>query len=553
MNGWIWAFIMIRKYRTILYFVGIGMVLACAFFLRMNALTRYPFWLDEIYTERYTPFILNHVAAGVGMRPVEFLFANIAKDYSPPVYYVLVWLYGHFFSGDMALRMFSVIMGMAAVVVFYGVAGYFLRRKEALIAAAVMAASPFYIWYAQEARAYTTISFISLVAVYFFLKALKENRRRWWAAFFCGGVVAIATSYYCGILLIFLAVFLLWNSPRHLMLKGMFLVIFFGLFLVLCVPAFFVQADFIAQGKFWLPSPKVWTFLLSPVVFTAGYLAQPYQIVFGSVVCWWLWIRGLIIFSCEDKGKYAFLLLCSLLPLCVIFIFSRLWFPIYLDRQLIVFSPFLFICMVRAVASIKSMVIKSGTILVVGAFMILVVGAYDQGSIYCYNNIKGDFYQGVHPRKRYDHLMECVLTGLSAHDAVITADVQSLRIVTRALDKRFGTAEKNIFVFSRQTLDDFELKTIGNIDKFGIPFSACGKADACAFLYSSHAFQKINSSDLDFQRVWFVFSAWDHDFILSRNVRFTEKLIALGFHEIMSADQDGFFVRLYEKNITLRK
>lgn len=535
-----------KKQPSILYGLVAGIIFLVAFWLRMNDLTRYPFWFDEIWTERYVPCVLNHTAATLGTTPMALFFRILSEDYVSPLYPFLVWVYGHWGEG-LSLRFLSVVMGMAALGVFYAIALHFLRRKEAIVAVMIMAVSPFHIWYAQEARAYTTSSFFSLVAIYCLLMAVKKGSGRWNFLFFCAGIVAVLASYYSIILLVLAGSVALRRNHWKVSCSGIIFLVFIGLACLLLVPTFLVQLGRLSQGVLWLPLPDWHTLLLSPLVFTAGYLSQPSLIVVGLVLCWALWVRGLFVSWSEDREKFMILFLCSGGALGLIFLVSWFWIPIYLDRQLIVFAPFFYICMVRAMVCFKQNILKFGSMALMAVFMVLALAGYDQSDIYCYADKRGDFYQGVHPRKEYRALMEYMLNDLQPGERIVTADVQSYSIVHRSLEKKFDTLESHIFMFNRHSMANWEKKVLSGISGSKTDNASCGERDVCGFFLSDNRVRKFETRDLDQARVWFVSSSWDHNMIFNENVGFAEKWIRTMFRERVSFDQDGFRVCLYEK------
>ncbi|MEI8011963.1 MAG: glycosyltransferase family 39 protein [Candidatus Omnitrophota bacterium] len=467
----------------------------------------------------------------------------IFVEHWPPFYFFVIWVYSHFFTSETALRMFSVIMSMGALAMFYAVALFFLCRREAVMAVIWMALSPFHVWYAQEARPYSTASFLSLTAVYFFLKMIKTNERKYWFLWICVMILAVGTSYYCIILFILLGFFFLTKDGFRISFKGF---LFFGMTGVLCV-FFSPFLSIISHGQFWLPSPGMRTVLLTPLVFTAGYLAQPVQILFGVILCWFLWLRGIFVFWREDKNKFSFIFYCSILSIFFIFLLSCFGIPLYLDRQMIIFSPFFLICMVRAVGSITNNFLKSGAILVGVMFVISMIFGYDQAKIYCHDNAKGNFYQGVHPKKRYRILMDFVLSNLRPTDKVITADFQSFAIASNALWMKFGSMERNSFVFNQRMMMPFERVNLRLFENLWYRTAVCEADNECMAFSFSKNFQKTETVDVFDQRVWFICSSWDFGSPLSENIQFVKELISRKYKMTMSSEQDGFFIFLYQK------
>jgi 4-amino-4-deoxy-L-arabinose transferase-like glycosyltransferase len=65
---------------------------------------------------------------------------------------------------------------------------YLLGRRVAgasvgLIAAGLLAISPYHVWYSQEAKMYSIVVLLALASTYAFVAALETNRRIWWVAY----------------------------------------------------------------------------------------------------------------------------------------------------------------------------------------------------------------------------------------------------------------------------------------------------------------------------------------------------------------------------------
>lgn len=106
-------------------------------------------WIDE------TASLRNALAFGRGGFP-----ALIAADHVAPLHSILLWVAIAIGGSDseIALRLPSVIAGVATVPAGYLAAlRMFGERRVALVAAGLIAISPFAIWYAQEARMYALL------------------------------------------------------------------------------------------------------------------------------------------------------------------------------------------------------------------------------------------------------------------------------------------------------------------------------------------------------------------------------------------------------------
>jgi 4-amino-4-deoxy-L-arabinose transferase-like glycosyltransferase len=145
-------------------------------------------------------------------------FATVPKSEStPPLYYLLAWLWSKAFgTGEVGLRSLSALAGTASIAVAY-LAAVTLRlpRRAGLLAAAIVAVNPVLIWFSQDARAYALVFLFAALSFLFFARARRAGAGRdiaWWAAF---SVLAIATHYFAGFLVLPEAALLLTRSVNR--------------------------------------------------------------------------------------------------------------------------------------------------------------------------------------------------------------------------------------------------------------------------------------------------------------------------------------------------
>jgi len=154
--------------------------------------------------------------------PLGAMVGNLFRwDVHPPLYYTFlhawVWLAG---TGVVALRIPSVIFGTAAVPLLYVVARRFTNERGATFAAAIGAASPFWIWHSDEARMYTLLLALSLAALWRLFVAYERNRPQDWVVY---GLVLGASLYSHYFAILMLPVHAVWllsqRPPRALVLR----------------------------------------------------------------------------------------------------------------------------------------------------------------------------------------------------------------------------------------------------------------------------------------------------------------------------------------------
>ncbi len=97
---------------------------------------------------------------------------------------------------DFAVRFLSLFFGMLAVVLTYALGAQFDRRAG-LIGAGLLALSPLAVYYSQEARDYTLLWALTLIATVAFVRLLRgDQRRRVWLAYVGSMIAALYTHYF---------------------------------------------------------------------------------------------------------------------------------------------------------------------------------------------------------------------------------------------------------------------------------------------------------------------------------------------------------------------
>jgi 4-amino-4-deoxy-L-arabinose transferase-like glycosyltransferase len=172
--------------------------------LRLVQLTFQPLWWDEGWS-------LYFASANIGT-----LLERTAVDIHPPLYYLLLHLWiGLFGSSVVAVRLLSVLIGVATVPLIYLAGRWLMGEWGGLVAAFLLAISPFHIYYSQEVRMYGLVTLLGLGATYFALRwSAGPGGRRWWSwlGYVLAATAALYSQYYAATLLLALnlAVLIRW-------------------------------------------------------------------------------------------------------------------------------------------------------------------------------------------------------------------------------------------------------------------------------------------------------------------------------------------------------
>jgi hypothetical protein len=123
-------------------------------------------WLDETFSV----WMASHSLP-------DLLHWVVKIDQHPPLYYFLLH-YWITLTGDTAydVRLFSAFFGTATIPIIYLIGKRMSGVVMGLAAAIILALSPFHIYFAQETRMYTLLTFNAAVAIYALVRLLTDAR-----------------------------------------------------------------------------------------------------------------------------------------------------------------------------------------------------------------------------------------------------------------------------------------------------------------------------------------------------------------------------------------
>jgi mannosyltransferase len=215
-------------------------------------ITKSSIWFDEAF----------------GAYLIRFNFAEIARytaaDLHPPLYYWLLKLWSMFFGNtELALRSMSTLFGGIAIIFGYLLTHRLFDKKVARFSLIFIVLSPMLVRYGQEARMYTLVVAIALVATYVLTFAITTKKRLPWIIY--GVLVSLGmwTHYFSAIVWV---AHWVWRADiiRRVARKGKFIKIFFSrewigahiIAVSIFIPwlPFFIKQIFTVQAfGFWIP------------------------------------------------------------------------------------------------------------------------------------------------------------------------------------------------------------------------------------------------------------------------------------------------------------
>lgn len=270
-------------------------------------------------------------AATLAIKPIFQIIQIVARDTSPPLYYLLLHYWMNIFgTSEIAIRSLSFLFFLATVLGVYLIGKLLWDKKTGILAALLAFSNPFLYLYAFEGRMYSLLVLTSTLSVYFFLKKNKLG-------FILTTTAALYTHHFSLFVVFFEGLWTLrenWGNSFKKILKN-----FSGFFLIalLYLPWFYplyYQTSLVGSG-FWLGKPTFKT--LGEVIgkFLVGEgEGNLEKIAFGVIIITLVLRRWQ-----EELEKSIFLLGWFFTPLVLTFIISQFFQPIFFDRYMLMAIP----------------------------------------------------------------------------------------------------------------------------------------------------------------------------------------------------------------------
>ncbi len=192
-------------------------ILLLGTFLRFFNLGSKPLWNDEIDT-LFT----------AKMDVVEYIFTIAPIDLHPPLFISILHFMTYLGTSNFIMRMIPAIFGIATILISYIFISKIFGREYGLMTAFLLAISPYNIFYSQEMRPYTLMTFLSVIGLYFFYEACTGNKKAW-TGWIILSILLLYTHYYSVFLILAQIVYYVYTNRADMkkavpMIKSMIIV-----------------------------------------------------------------------------------------------------------------------------------------------------------------------------------------------------------------------------------------------------------------------------------------------------------------------------------------
>ena len=312
-------------------------------------------WYDEVWysasragsslSDVWSDFLMQPPAPLYGL--VMYLWVRVAGD------------------GEVAVRLPSLVLGIASIGLTYRIAAVYGSPRVALLAAAFLCVSPVHVWYSQEATPYAMTLVVLLASVLAWLR-LREDPTRPARYVAYGGalLVTVFTHYFTVLFLLPLTLLSLGldaSSRRRVFAVHAFvvssLVLALGIkfhFGVLRTGQGFLRP--FTPFEWWmlffhwfLQGNALWTF--SPYRLTPAHLLADPLFVACQVAFAALFLRGIFSHRPEPRRASELVVLISAVPVAMVLLTQAGDRQLYIERYLLGLLPFFAIALARGAAS----------------------------------------------------------------------------------------------------------------------------------------------------------------------------------------------------------
>jgi len=334
--------------------------------LRLYRLGEQSFWIDEVFM----------ITMATDRTLWELVFEVPQFEPHPPLYNVFMWVWVSLTgTSEVAMRSTSVLFSIATIPVAYLLVQKLFDRSTAAVTIAFLTVSPLEIWYAQEARMYALLVFLTVLSVYALVQLTDGFSRSWAIGYVTVGVVLGYLHVYGLFILLAQALYLgvrLLTSPSDLDVTWRRAIELYGSIGVLTSPwtglllhRVIAPEQYPADAAAWLQSPEpsalVETFRLLSFGVTAttrpyNVLTQPSDLFLFAVAFCLAVLVGLSTMGefAAETDQLSLVVLWLVVPIGVPFALSVAVRPMFELRYTIVAAPAFLILIARSIQLMES-------------------------------------------------------------------------------------------------------------------------------------------------------------------------------------------------------
>ncbi len=172
------------KETKITIYIALVTICLLGLALRLLGLESEDYWYDELFS-----YYTANQSFGA-------MWHTIVNDVHPPLFYLLFHYWLKIFGQVVSLRLFVAVWGVLTIPLVYLVGKKAIRSEVGLLAAFLLAISPFHVKYSQDLRMYTMYPFFLTLAMLALICALRYKKWRFWVFLAVANALMFYTHYH---------------------------------------------------------------------------------------------------------------------------------------------------------------------------------------------------------------------------------------------------------------------------------------------------------------------------------------------------------------------
>ena len=451
--------------------------------LRLCKWNGYSFWHDEILW-----LMVSRKHLMVTLKENIYLL-------KPPLFKVLVYIWTYFGQDEFTLRLLPSIFGILSIIAIYKMGEVLFDKKVGLIAAFIIAISPFHIYYSQELTDYSLTMFLALCSMYYFVNSLEKNNIYSWINFIVFTTLSLYANYISVFLLaatifFFLASYIKYKhlAKRWLLSELLIVLLYFPWIIRFPLQLYFISSPFLHYD--WISKGSLFHVIQALRLFNVGYNANFITQTFAALLFFPLVFIGIVSYAKKETRRIMFLTLWLFGPMILSVLFSKI-VPTFSYRNFILSLPAYYILVAAGAVKLKRFFYLSLPFFI--TLSVLSLSNY-------YNNIfpyPEKFYRpGVHAKKDARVAAQCVMKNSKEGDVVVHANNSTIfpYIYYRYRLDGKDTRDFNDFIKNLYNLSLIEEHLPFD---WGSRFLLDRPGKISEFIH------------VDSKRMWFIFSSWE--------------------------------------------
>lgn len=339
-------------------------------FLRLFNLAQQSLWFDEA------------ARLIIALADLPAILQNKGQDTLPPFFHLTQHIWLQLGVNDYLARFLPAVSGILILPVIYKLGRRLFNHSTGLVAAALAAIMPYYIFQSQQAGLYALLALLSALQMVFFLQTVRCPQTKYGLLFALVTILGLYTHYFTAFITLTLHLWGLiyyrrYANARRLLLLSDALI---GL-------AFLPQVAGLLKGMgqvfgdFWLGPPSPLAPVTTLYLFIAGYALPAPLMPAALFVVVAILIIGAYDLALSIKKQtnqlepLLILVMLTLLPILLVFAIS-LFKPVYLERSLIIVTPALIVLLGRMITTASRRSPLPYLFLLLGVVLLASLGYY---------------------------------------------------------------------------------------------------------------------------------------------------------------------------------